>query len=203
MTPGHYFEPDPAAPSRPREVSLVLPDRVLQLHTDAGVFSADRVDSATKLLLVEGPALPPEPVTVLDLGCGYGPIAVTLALRAPASVVWAVDVNARARDLCLANADRHGVADRVRVVGPEEVDSEARFDQIWSNPPIRIGKTALHELLTRWLTRLSPDGSAHLVVSRHLGADSLARWLADEGFDVSRRGSRMGFRLLDVRPPAT
>jgi 16S rRNA (guanine1207-N2)-methyltransferase len=201
MTSGHYFQPDPTGPSRPREVSLVLPDHTIDLHTDSGVFSADRVDAATKLLLVEGPPPPHEPATLLDLGCGYGPIAVTLALRAPASTVWAVDVNGRARDLCRKNAERHAVAERVHVVRPGEVDPHVRFDQIWSNPPIRIGKAALHELLAHWLGRLSPQGSAHLVVSRHLGADSLARWLAGEGFEVSRRGSRMGYRLLDVRPP--
>lgn len=198
MSSGHYFEPEPGARSNPREVPLVLPDHTLHLLTDTGVFSAERVDPGTKLLLLEGPDPTAEHGPLLDLGCGYGPIAVTLALRCPEATVWAVDVNQRALDLCRRNAERHGVADRLVVTTPEDADRAVEFGQIWSNPPIRIGKTAMHELLDRWLPRMHPRGSAHLVVSRHLGADSLARWLEGRGYGVTRRGSRMGYRLLDL-----
>jgi 16S rRNA (guanine1207-N2)-methyltransferase len=200
MSSGHYFDPEPGSRSVEREITLALPDLSLRFVTDTGVFSGDRVDPGTKLLLLEGPAPSAEHGPMLDLGCGYGPIAVAIARRCPEATVWAIDVNERARHLCRRNAESAGVGDRVLVAAPDAVDPDVVFGQIWSNPPIRIGKTALHELLISWLERLHPDGSAHLVVSRHLGADSLARWLTDRGFEVERRRSRMGYRLLDVRP---
>jgi 16S rRNA (guanine1207-N2)-methyltransferase len=171
----------------------------MSLTTDAGVFAGDRVDPGTKLLLLEAPRPSPDG-DLLDLGCGYGPIAITLALRSPAATVWAVDVNERARELTTANAESAGVGARVRVVRPEEVPDDVRFSTVWSNPPIRIGKQALHELLTTWLDRLTPDGSAVLVVQKHLGSDSLAKWMQERGHPVQRLVSRGGYRLLEVRP---
>ena len=197
MSDGQYWTDSPGVASRPSEVDLLLPDIDLRLTTDRGVFSADRVDRGTRYLLLEGPDLPTGPVDLLDLGCGYGPIACTLASRRPEARVWAVDVNERARDLCRANAAAAGLAN-VEVAAPDDVPVDVRLAAIWSNPPIRIGKPALHDLLTRWLDLLTPDGTAHLVVQRHLGADSLARWLDDRGWATERRGSRKGFRLLDV-----
>ncbi|SUZ90414.1 uncharacterized protein METZ01_LOCUS43268, partial [marine metagenome] len=197
VSDSQYWTDSPGVASRPSEVDLLLPDVDLRLTTDRGVFSADRVDRGTRYLLLEGPDLPTGPVDLLDLGCGYGPIACTLASRRPEARVWAVDVNERARDLCRANAAAAGLAN-VEVAAPDDVPVDVRLAAIWSNPPIRIGKPALHDLLTRWLDLLTPDGTAHLVVQRHLGADSLARWLDDRGWATERRGSRKGFRLLDV-----
>jgi len=192
---GHYFDQDPAVASVRRTVPLVLPDLSVTLTTDRGVFGRDAVDPGTKLLLLEGPP-PPAEGDLLDLGCGYGPIAVALARRAPAARVWAVDVNRRALELCATNAEAAGV--EVRAATPDEVPTDVRFAGIWSNPPVRIGKGALHALLVTWLERLAPDGRAALVVHRHLGADSLARWLAEQGWPATRIGSRMGYRLLEV-----
>ncbi len=200
MSSGHYFTSRPTASSRPSTVRLELPDLSLTLATDRGVFSAHAIDAGTKLLLLEAPPLPVGPSRLLDLGCGYGPIALTMALRRPEATVWAVDVNERARALCAANAVAAGVADRVVVCAPDEV-GDVRFDAIWSNPPIRIGKAALHRLLAGWLDRLADGGSAVLVVQQHLGADSLARWLRDQGWDVRRLRARAGFRLLQVARP--
>ena len=195
MPEGHYFDQDPAVASDRRTVPLVLPDLSVTLTTDRGVFARDAVDPGTKLLLLEGPP-PPAEGDLLDLGCGYGPIAVALARRAPAARVWAVDVNRRALELCATNAEAAGV--EVRAATPDEVPTDVRFAGIWSNPPVRIGKGALHALLVTWLERLAPDGRAALVVHRHLGADSLARWLAEQGWPATRIGSRMGYRLLEV-----
>lgn len=196
----HYFSATPGGASAPREVELVLPEgRLVRLVTDRGVFSADKIDAGTRVLLAEGPAL--GGATVLaDVGCGYGAIAVTLALRAdPGAVVWAVDVNERARDLCRANAEANGVGDRVRVVSPDDVPADLVVDQVWSNPPIRVGKEVLHGLLEAWLRRLRPGrGSATLVVQKHLGADSLARWLTGSGWPTQRVVSRAGYRVLSV-----
>lgn len=196
---GHYFDEDPSAASDPTSVQLALPDVTLQLATDRGVFARDGVDPGTKLLLLEAPA--PAPAgDLLDLGCGYGAIALTMATRSPDATVWAVDVNRRARGLCAANAATAGLAN-VRTVAPDEVPDDVRFATIWSNPPVRIGKSSLQDLLTTWLARLADGGSAVLVVQKHLGADSLARWLTDaRHLQVERIQSRMAYRLLEVRP---
>lgn len=196
----HYFSPAPGTPSAPQAIDLVLPEgRLIHLTTDRGMFSPDRVDDGTRALLAEGPAVPTSGV-LADLGCGYGPIAVALALRAgPDVTVWAIDVNERARDLCRANAEANGVGAQVRVAAPDEVPHDLVIDQLWSNPPIRIGKAALHDLLTAWLDRLAPGtGAASLVVQKHLGADSLARWLAEQGWPTERTASRAGYRILQV-----
>jgi 16S rRNA (guanine1207-N2)-methyltransferase len=194
----HYFSPAPAAGSRPTSVDLVLPDLSLTLLTDRGTFSPDAVDPGTKFLLLDGERPDAsETGALLDLGCGYGPIACALARRAPAARVWAVDVNERARALCASNAAAAGV-ENVTVAAPGDVPAGVTFAGIWSNPPIRIGKAALHELLATWFVRLAPGGRAHLVVHKHLGADSLARWLDGEGWSTVRRASRAGYRLLDI-----
>ena len=197
----HYFSAQPEVDSNRSKVDLALPDLSLSLVTDAGVFSAAGVDPGTKLLLLEAPALPASG-TFLDLGCGYGAIAVTMARRSPGATVYAVDVNERALELTRLNAETAGVGERVVAATAEEVPAVIGFDVIWSNPPIRIGKAALHDLLTTWLSRLSASGVAVLVVQKHLGSDSLAAWVSESGYAVERLRSRGGYRLLEVRPCA-
>ncbi len=195
----HYFSAQPRGPHRPGRVRVVLPDVYLELATDAGVFSPGRLDPGTRLLLEASPA-PPASGDLLDLGCGYGPIACVLAARSPGAVVWAVDVNERALSLCAQNAAAAGLTN-VRSVTPDDPSVPARLAGIWSNPPVRIGKTALHELLSGWLDRLSrdePGGQAYLVAARNLGADSLYRWLAGQGWPVTRLAARSGYRLFQV-----
>ncbi|MEM7142996.1 MAG: methyltransferase [Actinomycetota bacterium] len=203
MSSGQYFDDDPSVASAPRPVEVALPDVAFTLTADRGVFSADHLDAGTKLLLLEAPPLTATDRTILDLGCGWGPIACVAASRAPRATVWGVDVNERARALTASNAASIGVADRVHVAAPDAVPADLRFDRILSNPPIRIGKTALHDLLRTWLGRLTPTGRAHLVVQKHLGSDSLARWLEQEGHTVERLKSRAGFRILDVSAKET
>ena len=192
---------------------MVLPDVYLELATDAGVFSPGRLDPGTRLLLEECP-VPPASGDLLDLGCGYGPVACVLAKRSPDATVWAVDVNERALELCVRNARAAGL-ENVHCVTPGDASLPERFAAIWSNPPVRIGKDALHALLGQWLARLGPGsadpaarggsgnpagsgGSAYLVVGRNLGADSLHRWLAERGWPVTRLAARSGYRLLQV-----
>nr|WP_210767900.1 methyltransferase [Cellulomonas humilata] len=175
-----------------------LAGRQVEVETAGGIFSPDHVDLGTRVLLDHVPA-PPADGDLLDLGCGWGPIALTLALESPAATVWAVDVNERALDLTRRNAERLGVTN-LRAVRPDEVPTDVRFAAVWSNPPIRVGKEALHEMLRAWLGRRAPGGEAHLVVSKNLGADSLQRWIALElGVDVERTASAKGFRVLAVR----
>ena len=192
----HYFTARPNAPHRPGRVRVLLPDVHLELQTDAGMFSPGRLNAGTRLLLDAAPP-PPPAGDLLDLGCGYGPLALVLAARAPGATVWAVDVNERALALCAANAQRAGLPN-VRCVAPGDPALPARFGLIWSNPPIRIGKAALHELLAGWLARLAPGAAACLVVQRNLGADSLQRWLAEAGWPAGRLAARGGYRVLAV-----
>jgi 16S rRNA (guanine1207-N2)-methyltransferase len=191
-----YFEEEPTVASDPVIVDVTLPDTAFTLETDRGVFSHGHLDTATSMLLRADLPLA-SCGDLLDLGCGAGPIALTMARRSPATTVWAVDVNARARQLCARNAERNALAN-IRVAHPDEVPTDVRFATIWSNPPIRIGKAALHELLLTWLARLAPDGTAALVVQKHLGADSLQRWLVEHGHACERLASKAGFRLLGI-----
>jgi len=193
----HYFSERPPAESRPGSVDLVLPDLHLRLETDRGVFSPERVDLGTRVLLEAVPP-PPQHGDLLDLGCGYGPIALTMASRAPEATVWAVDVNRRSVELTARNAQAAGLG-HVRSLHVDEVPADLTFQAIWSNPAIRIGKAALHDMLTRWLSRLAPGGAAYLVVQKHLGSDSLQRWLGEQGWQVSRETSRAAYRILKVR----
>ncbi len=175
----------------------------MELATDRGVFAADEVDWGTRYLLAECPR-PPQGGPLLDLGCGYGPIAVALNRWAPQAPLWAVDVNPRALELCRANLHRLGGSDdadsgNATVCHPDDVPAGVRFAAIYSNPPIRIGKAALHDLLALWLGRLTPDGRAYLVVNKNLGSDSLARWLNRQGWPTTRLSSRRGYRILEIR----
>lgn len=190
----HYFDEEPTTDSSPRVVQLLLPDLQLALTTDRGVFGYDRIDAGTKLLLLRAPA--PAPTgNLLDIGSGTGAIALTMARRCPAATVWAVDVNERARDLCRSNAERNGLTN-VNVCSPDDVPADVTFDTIWSNPAIRIGKPALHAMLLRWLSRLSPAGEVVLVVHKHLGSDSLQAWLSGQGYPTTRLASSSGYRIL-------
>lgn len=181
-------------PSAEREVVVRGVGGPVRMTTDRGVFSHGALDAGTALLLKQAPPPPPHG-TFLDLGCGTGAIALMLARRSPAARVIAVDVNERARELCARNAAANGL-ENVEVMAPDAVDTATRFDLIWSNPPIRIGKPALHELLLTWLGRLTQDGRSVLVVQKHLGSDSLQRWLTEQGWPTERIAAAKGYRLL-------
>jgi 16S rRNA G1207 methylase RsmC len=195
----HYFSPEPSAPAHPATVEFSVAGRDYALAAASGVFSAGRLDPGTAVLLRKAGL--PTTATVgplLDLGCGYGPIACVLATEAPAATVYAIDVNARARELTAANAASLGFADRLRVFDPDEMPGDVTFAEIWTNPPTHIGKAGLHEMMERWLPRLTPDGVAWVVINRNLGGDSLHAWLVSLGWQVGRVASQRGFRVLRV-----
>jgi 16S rRNA (guanine1207-N2)-methyltransferase len=194
----HYFSAVPGAAERRRMIKVRLWGTEVQLVTAAGVFSPDALDRGTALLLGASP-VPRGSPRLLDLGCGYGPIALALAVHCPDARVDAVDVNERALALCRDNATALGIVDRVHVGRPEDIDPDVKYDEIWSNPPIRIGKEALHALLESWLGRLQESGVARLVVAKNLGADTLQRWLIAQGYRCERTASAQGFRVLEVR----
>lgn len=191
----HYFTNSPDAGKHRQTTSATIWGTDYALITASGVFARNGLDIATAVLLRSSEP-PTEAKRLADVGCGYGPIAIALADHCPAATVDAVDVNDAALALCKENAAAAGVADRVLTFRPEDVDPDIRYDEIWSNPPIRIGKQALHDLLLEWLPRLAPDGVMRMVVGKNLGADSLQTWLAGQGYPCERVASAKGFRVL-------
>jgi 16S rRNA (guanine1207-N2)-methyltransferase len=193
----HYFTADPSVPFQRTPVRARVWGRELSLVSGSGVFAQGRVDIGTSVLFRE--TEPPSARRYLDLGCGYGLIGLALATTVPGAVVRAVDVNERALRLATDNARTLGVADRFTASTPDGVPASETYDEIWSNPPIRIGKEALHALLLAWLPRLEPGGRAVMVVGKNLGADSLQRWLGEQGYPTERLASAKGFRILESR----
>ncbi|WP_322937028.1 class I SAM-dependent methyltransferase [Nocardioides bizhenqiangii] len=200
MNEDHYFSADPAAPFRRAPVRAEVWGHELALTSGSGVFAQGRLDVGTAVLFRE--TEPPAGGRILDLGCGYGVIGLAVCLAAPGARVTAVDVNRRAVLLANENAEALRVLDRFTAVTPEEVPPAETYDEIWSNPPIRVGKAALHDLLLTWLPRLEPQGRAVMVVGKNLGADSLQRWLGEQGYPTERLASAKGFRVLETRRSA-
>lgn len=200
MADEHYFSTSPGSELKLKSIRARIAGRERELVTANGVFSPDRIDTGTSVLL--GAVPPPAPGgNLLDLGCGWGPIALTLALESPHATVWAVDVNDRALDLVRTNAEKLAISN-LNAVRPEDVPAGLDFTTIWSNPPIRVGKNELHRLLEHWLPRLQPGSDAWLVVQRNLGSDSLHRWLGAtfaEELTVTRAATSKGYRVLRAR----
>jgi 16S rRNA (guanine1207-N2)-methyltransferase len=190
-----YFDVDPSVPLETASVPLTVDDRTVSLTSGSGVFGWRRVDPGSAALIKYAP--PPPAGDVLDLGCGYGPITVALALRAPESRIWALDVNRRALELTRANAAALELAN-VTAVEAADLPADVRFAAIYSNPPIKVGKGTMQDLLRTWLARLRPDGHAYLVVKQSMGSESLVRWLAEGGWASERLRSKNGYRVLDV-----
>ncbi|HMH58816.1 MAG TPA: methyltransferase [Galbitalea sp.] len=200
MSNEQYFAAEPASELNLRTFHARLVGQVYELTTASGIFSPERIDAGTEVLLANVPT-PPPGGNLLDLGSGWGPIALSLAIHSPHATVWAVDVNERALDLVRRNARSLGLSN-VNACIPDDVPTDVRFLAIWSNPPIRVGKNELHGLLERWLPRLEPGSDAWLVVQRNLGSDSLQRWLEatyPEDFTFTRAATNKGYRVLRGR----
>ena len=200
MSEEHYFSQEPSSSLKTRQIVVPIAGVNKSLTTATGTFSPQKLDTGTEVLLSQI-RLAPEIGNVLDLGCGWGPIALNLAANRPKAMVWAVDTNLRSLELTSKNASDLGLSN-LKIAQPEQVPSEITFSGIWSNPPIRIGKAALHEMLMKWLPRLEINGSAYLVVQKHLGSDSLQKWLAAElpsNYEVSRHMSEKTYRVIKVQ----
>ena len=200
MSSEHYFSETPGSEFKPKEIKVELDGRAVVVKTSGGIFSPDRLDPGTTVLLDHLDQAPPGG-NILDIGCGWGPITLALAARSPRATIWAIDVNQRSLDLTAANATRLGLTN-IKTARPEEVPADLTFSGIWSNPPIRVGKDVLHDILRTWLPRLNDSAEAYLVVQKNLGADSLHRWLEaemPEGFSTIRVDTAKGFRVLRVK----
>jgi 16S rRNA G1207 methylase RsmC len=199
MSSDHYFSQEPKSNYQPKQIELDVAGEVFQVSTASGTFSPLRLDVGTAVL-IDHLELAPKDGNILDLGCGWGPIALNLAKHSPKAKVWAVDVNSRSLELTAENAKTLGLSN-IQTATPESVEPDIKFSGIWSNPPIRIGKKELHGLLLTWLPRLEKGGSAYLVVQKNLGSDSLQKWLTEtliEGYEVSRLTSIKTYRIIKV-----
>jgi 16S rRNA G1207 methylase RsmC len=199
MSSDHYFSQEPKSEYQPKQIELDVAGEVFQVSTASGTFSPLRLDVGTSVL-IHHLELAPKDGNILDLGCGWGPIALNLAKHSPKAKVWAVDVNGRSLELTAENAKTLGLSN-IQTATPESVEPDIKFSGIWSNPPIRIGKKELHGLLLTWLPRLEKGGSAYLVVQKNLGSDSLQKWLTEtliEGYEVSRLTSIKTYRIIKV-----
>ena len=200
MSSEHYFSETPGSDFKPKEIRVEINGLAVSVETAGGIFSPDHIDQGTAVLLEHLDKVPPGG-NLLDVGCGWGPIALALASRSPHATVWAIDVNERSLELTKRNAARLGLSN-VIVCRPDEVPAELEFDGIWSNPPIRVGKAELHAILQAWLPRLADGAESYLVVQKNLGADSLHRWLEAElpaGFSTIRVDTSKSFRILRVK----
>lgn len=198
MAEQHYFSSNPDTEFTPQQMKVRLAGQDRTVVTAPGIFSPAGIDKGTAVLLAEVP--PAAGSRILDIGCGWGPITLTAALESPDSQVYAVDVNQRSMELTRMNAERLG-ATNVQVSLPEDVPTHLEFELIWSNPPIRVGKDVLHEIMRTWLPRLTVGGKAYLVVQKNLGSDSLQKWLVNElgsDYSVIRYATSKGFRILLV-----
>ncbi|MGH3653833.1 class I SAM-dependent methyltransferase [Glutamicibacter sp.] len=201
MTSDHYFTSSPASADERRTIEVELNGSLRKVQTASGIFSPAGLDKGTAVLLQY---VPTPRGRILDIGCGWGPITLAAAEQSPQSEVYGVDVNERSIDLARLNATAFGLSNVV-VGTPDSVDPGLQFDTIWSNPPIRIGKDALHELLMLWLPRLAPGGEAWMVVQKNLGSDSLQKWLVEQlpsDWKITREATAKAFRVLKVARPA-
>lgn len=199
MENDHYFSAKPHSSAEQRSMRVTLQGRTIPVVTAPGIFSPSRLDTGTEVLLGALPALPPSGA-ILDLGCGWGPLALSAAFNSPRAEIWAVDVNERALELTAKNAKVNSLSN-IHAALPEEVPDELMFSAIVSNPPIRVGKEHLHNILRHWLPRLKAGADAWLVVQKNLGSDSLQRWLEftlGSDYRVLRFATSKGFRVLRV-----
>jgi 16S rRNA G1207 methylase RsmC len=199
MSSDHYFSKEPKSEYQPKQIELDVAGEVFKVSTASGTFSPLRLDVGTSVL-IDHLELAPQEGNILDLGCGWGAIALNLAKHSPKAKVWAVDVNNRSLELTAENAKIIGL-ENIQTATPDSVPKEISFSGIWSNPPIRIGKKELHELLLGWLPRLENGASAYLVVQKNLGSDSLQKWLTEtlvDGYEVSRLTSVKTYRIIKV-----
>ena len=197
----HYFSKAPAGERKLKEVSFSVGGREITARASTGTFSSGGLDKGTKVLLSQS-NLFPKSGNVLDLGCGWGPIALAIATICPDSRVWAIDVNARSVELTQQNAESLGLKN-VESLLADALPADLKFKEIWSNPPIRIGKAELHELLRKYLGRLLPGGRSMLVVQKQLGAESLMKWLSEEfaNCSVNKAHADKGYWVIELISP--
>ena len=195
-----YYTAEPSSASRPVETNFAFRGRELRFTTDAGVFSKGELDQGTRILLDALPDLGGAG-TLLDLGCGWGAIGVSLASAYAGLQVTMADVNRRAVGLAGANAAANGVADRCRAVesdGFAALQGE-RFDAVVTNPPIRAGKATIYQMFADAKEHLNSGGSLYLVIRKQQGAESCIKYLKTLYAQVEKLDRSAGFWVIGAK----
>lgn len=198
----HYYSSSPQADHRYGEITVRLGERQLRLRTDAGVFSKSRLDRGTALMLEaierQHVHIPPRG-NVCDIGCGYGPLGLSIATLHPKTAVYMVDINERAVHLTKENANLNGVENVYAAVGSGVLPfAHITFDYIVSNPPLRTGKKNVQKLLYDAYNQLNPKGRLLIVIRTKQGARSMERYLQGIADDVKEVEKGGGYRLYEV-----
>ena len=197
----HYYTRDPQSASRPAECRFEYRGVSLNFTTDAGVFSRGEVDTGTRLLLE---ALPEEMAgEILDLGCGWGVIGISIARKGPETRVTMADVNLRALELSRENAKRN----RAEVICTESDGMEAfagkTFDAVVTNPPIRAGKQVIYKMFADAAGCLKPGGALYLVIRKQQGAESCIRYLQTLYKRTEKLDKSGGFWVIRASEPVS
>lgn len=177
MSEEHYFTPRPGSAHRRRTFRADLRGRSWEFITDAGVFAAGGLDRGTRLL-IEALTIPPGAASLVDLGCGYGPVGLVMAALAPWAQVILVDPNERACGLAEENARLNGLANVTVIQGEGLAGVPGAPDLVATNPPVRAGKKIVYALLSEASQRLRQGGELWAVIRTSQGARSLAAELA-------------------------
>ena len=192
-----YYTREPQSASRPVSCEFVYRGGTMRFRTDAGVFSRGELDPGTRLLL---DALPDLAGDVLDLGCGWGAIGVSLAKAMPGTRVTMADVNLRALELASGNAKDNGVT-------VETVESDGfsglpgrLFDAVVTNPPIRAGKQVIYRMFADARDHLRPGGALYLVIRKQQGAESCIRYLQSIGYQTEKLDRSGGYWVVQATP---
>ncbi|UXR61695.1 class I SAM-dependent methyltransferase [Staphylococcus schleiferi] len=195
----HYYDVHPDATPDEREISYYYQQHELSLTTDTGVFSRDKVDFGSDLLiqtfLNEHP--PGQLKRIIDVGCGYGPIGLMVAKVAPHDHITMLDVNHRALALAKRNAKANGISN----VTIQESDGLAMIedeacDYVLTNPPIRAGKQVVHQILTDAYRVLKTEGALYVVIQKKQGMPSAKKKMDEVFGNVSSVKNSKGYHIL-------
>ena len=190
----HYYTRDPHSASRPVSCAFSYRGCDLTFETDAGVFSRGEVDPGTALLLK---ALPEDlSGDLLDLGCGWGIIGISLAKAFPGARVTMADVNTRALALSEKNAKKNGAEVRCLESDGFAALRDQTFDAVITNPPIRAGKQVIYQMFADAAAALRPGGSLFLVIRKQQGAESCMKYLATLFAHVEKLDREAGYWVL-------
>ncbi len=194
----HYFTAQPAAKSQPEQFTISVRGVELTLTSDRGVFSHGQLDDGTLRLLKKMEL--PEAGDFLDLGCGYGVIGLVAAELRPEARVTLVDINERATKLAADNAQANVISNVEVLTGDApQVLGERHFDVVLCNPPIRVGKQKLYELIGDAAERLHPGGVLWMVIHTRQGAKSHLREMAPMFSECEIVSRKWGYRVFKCK----
>ena len=195
----HYFQNDPLLASKKRDITLSINGLTLHFKSDNGVFSKSKVDEGSLALLK---VIIPLRLTgkILDLGCGYGPIGLTIAVTSPSARVDLADINERALALCEENAQLLGLGQRVTCLQSDiYTNVEGPYDSIVVNPPIRAGKRVTYKMYEGALQRLIDGGSLYVVIRKDQGAPTASRFIEGLFGNISLISRDKGYYIYQAK----